>query len=94
VRPIVRSHHERLDGTGYPDRLRGDSIPLLAQMMGIVDVFDALTTDRVYRNRLSWDDAHDVLQEEAARGWRNPRLVDEFIMLCRSGALHAPVETL
>jgi putative two-component system response regulator len=94
VRPIVRWHHERLDGTGYPDRLRGDAIPLLAQIMGIVDVFDALTTDRVYRNRLSWDDACDVLQEEAARGWRNPRLVDEFITLCRTGALHAPLETL
>ena len=94
VRPIVRWHHERLDGTGYPDRLRGDAIPLLAQMMGIVDVFDALTTDRVYRNRLTWDDAWDVLHEEATRGWRNPRLVDEFITLCRSGSLHTPVETL
>jgi putative two-component system response regulator len=94
VRPIVRWHHERLDGTGYPDRLRGDTIPLLAQMMGIVDVFDALTTDRVYRNRLSWEHACRVLQEEAARGWRNPRLVDEFISLTRSGALQATVETL
>ena len=93
VRPIVRWHHERLDGTGYPDHLRGDAIPLLAQMMGIVDVFDALTTDRVYRNRLSWDHACHVLQEEAARGWRNPRLVEEFIALCQSGALHTPVET-
>jgi putative two-component system response regulator len=93
VRPIVRWHHERLDGTGYPDHLRGDSIPLLAQMMGIVDVFDALTTDRVYRNRLSWDHACHVLQEEAARGWRDPRLVEEFIALCQSGALHTPMET-
>jgi putative two-component system response regulator len=94
VRPIVRWHHERLDGTGYPDRLRGDEIPLLPQMMGIVDVFDALTTDRVYRIRLSWDDACDVLQHEAERGWRSPRLVDEFITLCRSGELHTPVATL
>jgi putative two-component system response regulator len=94
VRPIIRWHHERLDGSGYPDGLREDAIPLLAQMMGIVDVFDALTTDRVYRNRLSWDDACLVLQEEAARGWRNPHLVDEFISLCRSGRLETPVETL
>jgi putative two-component system response regulator len=94
VRPIVRWHHERLDGTGYPDRLRGDAIPLLAQMMGIVDVFDALTTDRVYRTRLSWDDACHVLQEEVGRGWRSPHLVGEFIALSRSGRLRAPVETL
>jgi putative two-component system response regulator len=94
VRPIVRWHHERLDGTGYPDGLRGDAIPLVAQMMGIVDVFDALTTDRVYRNRLAWEDACLVLQQEAARGWRNPHLVDEFISLCRSGRLETPIETL
>ena len=94
VRPIIRWHHERLDGTGYPDRLRGDAIPLLAQIMGIVDVFDALTTDRVYRNRLSWEDACAVLQQEAARGWRNPHLVEEFILLCRTGRLQAPVEAL
>ncbi len=94
VRPIVRWHHERLDGSGYPDGLREDGIPLLAQMMAIVDVFDALTTDRVYRNRLSWDDACLVLQQEATRGWRNPHLVDEFISLCRSGRLETPMETL
>ena len=56
-------------------------------MMGIVDVFDALTTDRVYRNRLSWEDACAVLQQEAGRGWRSPQLVEEFIQLCRSGSL-------
>jgi len=49
VRPIVRHHHERLDGSGYPDGLRGDAIPLLAQIVGIVDVFDALTTTRPYK---------------------------------------------
>ena len=49
VRPIVRHHHERLDGSGYPDGLKGDAIPLVAQIMGIVDVYDALTTDRPYK---------------------------------------------
>jgi putative two-component system response regulator len=87
VRPIVRWHHERLDGTGYPDGLRGEQIPLIAQMTGIVDVFDALTTDRVYRNRLTWDDACNVLQQEAAYGWRSAHLVEEFISLCRTGGL-------
>ena len=49
LKPIIRSHHEKLDGTGYPDRLRGDEIPLAAQIIGIVDVYDALTTTRSYR---------------------------------------------
>ena len=52
VRPIVRHHHERLDGSGYPDGLSGDAIPLLAQITSIVDVFDALTTERPYRAAL------------------------------------------
>ena len=87
VRPIVRWHHERLDGTGYPDGLVGDQIPLLAQITGIVDVFDSLTTDRIYRTRLTPEEALQVLQQEAARGWRNVQLVDQFIKLCRSGGL-------
>jgi putative nucleotidyltransferase with HDIG domain len=49
LKPIIRWHHEKLDGTGYPDRLRGDEIPLAAQIIGIVDVYDALTTTRSYR---------------------------------------------
>jgi putative two-component system response regulator len=83
VRPIVRSHHELLDGSGYPDRLRGDSIPLLAQVMGIVDVFDALTTIRPYKDALSAQRAHDELLLEAHRGWRQPELVETFIDLAR-----------
>jgi HD-GYP domain-containing protein (c-di-GMP phosphodiesterase class II) len=53
LKPIIRYHHERYDGTGYPDRLRGDAIPLSAQVVGIVDVFDALTTTRPYRQAFS-----------------------------------------
>jgi len=49
LKPIIRWHHEKYDGTGYPDRLRGDEIPLAAQIVGIVDVYDALTTTRSYR---------------------------------------------
>jgi putative two-component system response regulator len=87
VRPIVRHHHERLDGSGYPDGLRGDEVPLLAQIMGIVDVFDALSTDRPYRPALSSEAACDELRREAAAGWRDRELVDEFIQLCSSGRL-------
>ena len=89
VRPIVRHHHEHLDGTGYPDGLRGDRIPLLAQIMGIVDVYDALTTRRPYRESLRPELAVEVLIEEAGRGWRRRDLVDTFADLCeRCGFSH------
>jgi putative two-component system response regulator len=81
VRPIVRHHHERRDGSGYPDGLKGDEIPLLAEIVGLVDVFDALTTDRPYRNALSIDDAVAALCEEVARGWRRRELVDLLVSL-------------
>jgi putative two-component system response regulator len=79
VRPIVRYHHERLDGTGYPDGLRGNDIPLLAQMVSIVDVFDALTTERPYKSAYSFVRAFDELRWEAQSGWRRHDLVEEFI---------------
>jgi putative two-component system response regulator len=93
VRPIVRCHHERADGSGYPDGLGGEEIPLLAQIMGVVDVYDALTTDRPYRPALSAADACATLEQEAERGWRRVDLVREFTMLSRSGVLQRP-ETL
>ncbi len=68
VRPIIRSHHERLDGSGYPDALRGDEVPLLAQIVGIVDVFDALTSVRPYRGALSLDEAARHVLAEAQEG--------------------------
>ena len=79
VRPIVRHHHERLDGTGYPDGLRSSQVPLLAQIVGIVDVFDALTTTRPYRLALTHEEAFEVLLEEASKGWRDRHLVDTFV---------------
>jgi len=92
VRPIVRWHHERLDGSGYPDGLRGDDIPLLAQIIGIVDVFDATTTNRPYKKAASPAQAARELQDEAARGWRRADLVASFVDLIRTGRLpHPPV---
>jgi putative two-component system response regulator len=79
VRPIVRHHHERLDGSGYPDGLRGDATPLLAQIMGIVDVFDALTTERPYKEALPVACAAEELRREVARGWRRGDLVGAFL---------------
>ena len=71
VRPIVRHHHEHLDGTGYPDGLKNAQVPLLAQIVGIVDVFDALTSDRPYHTAVSPDAALDVVSDEASKGWRD-----------------------
>ncbi len=79
VRPIVRHHHEHLDGSGYPDGLKGDAVPVLAQIIGVVDVYDALTSDRPYRARIAPDAACSVLEKEARLGWRSPALVAEFI---------------
>ena len=87
VRPIVRYHHERTDGSGYPEGLAGEDIPFLAQIMGIVDVYDALTTDRPYRPAGSPDAACAALEREAELGWRRVDLVREFTALCRSGRL-------
>jgi len=87
VRPIVRGHHERLDGTGYPDQLKGNRVPLLAQLMGIVDVFDALTTSRPYKSALPREAALEELRREADRGWRSRELVDVFVRLCREERL-------
>lgn len=79
VRPIVRHHHERLDGSGYPDGLEGDSVPLLAQIMGIVDVFDAITTMRPYKPAATPDHAYAELMQEVKQGWRRKDLVEAFI---------------
>jgi len=90
VRPIVRHHHERLDGSGYPDGLVGDAIPLLAQIIGIVDVYDALTTWRPYREAYPQQVAFRHLREEVARGWRSANMVDAFIAAAMRGALDPP----
>jgi putative two-component system response regulator len=84
VRPIVRHHHEHLDGTGYPDGLKNAEVPLLAQIIGIVDVFDALTSDRPYHTAVSPDDALDMVSDEASKGWRDRSLVDAFSDLVKS----------
>jgi putative nucleotidyltransferase with HDIG domain len=65
IRPMVRSHHERWDGTGYPDRLAGEEIPLTARILRIADVYDALTTTRSYRSTLSPERAFEMMEEDA-----------------------------
>lgn len=84
VRPIIRFHHERVDGRGYPDGLSGETIPLLARIVSIVDVFDALTTDRPYRRALPTATAYKILMAEAEAGWCSMELVERFVRLHRS----------
>ncbi|MGH9330956.1 MAG: HD domain-containing phosphohydrolase, partial [Vicinamibacterales bacterium] len=80
VVPIVRHHHENWDGTGYPDGLRGNEIPVGARILSVVDCFDALTSDRPYRPRLSIQAALEILRER--RGWMyDPNVVDGFMRL-------------
>jgi len=79
VRPIVLSHHERLDGSGYPSGLRGDDVPLLAQIVGIVDVFDALTSERPYRVALTPEEAGRYLLRQAQSGKFSRRYVEAFL---------------
>lgn len=89
VRPIVRHHHERRDGSGYPDRLEGDNIPLLAEIVGIADAYDAMTTDRPYRAARSAEQACAILADQRARGLWRTDLVETFIAPDRTGALDA-----
>ena len=90
VRPIIRQHHERLDGSGYPDGLKGSEVSLLAQIIGVVDAFDAMTTDRPYRLSLGLDCAIDELRRDAARGAMNPVLVETFVALAPGLLAAAP----
>jgi len=78
VLPIIRHHHEKIDGSGYPDGLRGDAVPLTARILQTVDIYDALTTDRPYRKAMAPDRAFALMREEVKRGWWDGALVDEL----------------
>ena len=81
VLPIIRNHHEKWDGTGYPDGLKGEDIPLLARILQVADIYDALSTQRPYKRAFSHDEAIGVMVEEARHGWRDPLLVPLFATL-------------
>jgi putative two-component system response regulator len=78
VLPIIRHHHERWDGSGYPDGLKGDAIPRLVQIFQIIDIYDALANERPYKPAFSKAMALKILQDEVNQGWRNPALLAEF----------------
>lgn len=77
---VIRNHHERFDGKGYPDALEAEDIPLAARVFTVVDSFDAMTTDRPYRRALSFDQALERLRSGAGSQF-DPMVVDAFIAL-------------
>jgi putative two-component system response regulator len=83
VRPIMRHHHEKWDGSGYPDRLKGEEIPLGARIISVVDVYDALHTDRPYKPALPHTDAVSLLMRETDAGYWDPKVVDTFLEILR-----------
>ena len=86
VLPLIRHHHERFDGSGYPDGLAGDEIPLLARVFQVVDIYDALTVDRCYRPAMTVDEAVAVVKEETHKGFWDQNIVSEFLTMLDEGA--------
>ena len=87
VLPIIRHHHEKRDGSGYPDGLSRESIPLTARVLQIVDVYDALTTKRPYKKALTVAEALLTMKEEVSKGWWDPQIFNEFERLVRNGTV-------
>ncbi|HRZ86924.1 MAG TPA: response regulator [bacterium] len=85
--PIIRHHHEKWNGTGYPDGLQGEAVPITARILQVVDVFDALTTNRPYRTAMSKEDALKTLTLEAGKGWWDREITEEFVKVIRAGKL-------
>jgi len=90
ILPVIRHHHEKMDGSGYPDGLRGEDIPLKARILQVADIYDALTTPRPYRGALPPEEALQILFSEAENGWLDASVVLKFSRICRYGE-HFPV---
>jgi putative two-component system response regulator len=84
VLPLIRHHHERFDGSGYPDGLSGGDIPLLARVFQVVDVYDALSNDRCYRKALDRDTALSVMVDETNHGFWDPEAFEAFVLMLES----------
>jgi putative nucleotidyltransferase with HDIG domain len=90
VLPMIRGHHERWDGAGYPDRLSGESIPLTARVLCIADVFDALASDRPYRPAFARDQAIEIMKRDVGKAF-DPSLFDRFLGLISRPGIAAPL---
>ncbi|MGH7410587.1 MAG: HD-GYP domain-containing protein [Candidatus Methylomirabilis sp.] len=85
VLPIIRHHHERWDGSGYPDGLKGQAIPLTARILQVVDIYDALITARPYKPSFEVDRVFSIMKEEAEKGWRDPEMLEHLLHLLEAG---------
>ena len=94
VLPIIRWHHEKQDGSGYPDHLKGAEIPLTARILQTVDIYDSLTTDRPYRGALSQEKALEIMWEETRRGWWDADLLAALEELLAKSPLALAVATV
>ncbi len=86
IAEVIRHHHQRYDGKGYPDGLAGEDIPIAARIMAIADAYDALTSDRPYRGRLSQEEALQILREGAGKQF-DPKLALAFVSMVETGRL-------
>jgi putative two-component system response regulator len=87
VLPIIRWHHEKQDGSGYPDHLKRDEIPLTARILQTVDIYDSLTTERPYRRALTTEKTLEIMWEETRRGWWDAELVSALEGLLEESSL-------
>ena len=76
--PLIRSHHEKLDGSGYPDAIGGDEIPLMVRVLSVCDVYDTLRIERVYRDAFTHEQALEILRKEVERGWWDAKVVEHL----------------
>jgi putative two-component system response regulator len=91
IRPLIRSHHEKLDGSGYPDGLAGAEIPALVKILSVVDVYDSLRSERSYREAFTHENAMEILNQEVERGWWDAEVVARLTDLNVSEDDFAPV---
>ncbi|MBI5286601.1 MAG: response regulator [Deltaproteobacteria bacterium] len=84
--PVIRNHHERFNGGGYPDGLKGDDIPFGARLTGIVDAYDALMSLRPYRSEMSQEIALEVMKVEAGKGYWDPEILSAFLEMLKEGS--------
>jgi len=94
VTPIIRHHHEKRDGSGYPDGLRGEEIPLTARILQLADVYDALTTNRPYRTAVPSEEALQIMDDEAKLGWWDQELFNRFREMIRESRPAAAPEPI
>ena len=85
--PVVYSHHEKLDGSGYPDGLSGSDIPVPVRIVTVSDVFDALTTERAYRGALKQETAYEILYEGVRKGWWDGEIMEELRAVVSEGGI-------